>query len=135
MGSGEKQANGLRRSAYWAEGATALKAGFDLFRSAVGSVREAAKALGRNDAKTKAAAAALDEALRSAQIAEAMMAKALGYKLCYCANPPTPMLTVGHGLGRGGSPSGPVFECPKCSYNTAAPWAYTRIAPEQSAKQ
>jgi len=26
-------------------------------------------------------------------------------------------------------PPAPVYECPKCGYNTAGPYRYTRIAP------
>jgi hypothetical protein len=64
----------------WLQGATALKAGFDAFRSAVRLVRET---LGGDDkARTKAVDEALDHAEREAGIAEAEIAKALGYKLC-----------------------------------------------------
>ena len=111
----------------WTEGATALKTAFDMFRSAVGLVRDTKKAIGGEDVHAKAADKALDEAVRAAGVAEAMIAKALGYTLCYCAHPPTPMLTVGYGLNRGGSPSGPVFECPRCRYDTAAPFAFNRL--------
>jgi hypothetical protein len=38
------------------------------------------------------------------------------------------MLTVGHKLERGGSGSGPVYECPRCGSNTARPWAFNRTA-------
>jgi hypothetical protein len=56
----------------------------------------------------------------SAKIAEAEMAKALGYELRKCEFPPTPMLTIGYvtanqtpatALGK------PVFECPRCGSN------------------
>jgi hypothetical protein len=38
------------------------------------------------------------------------------------------MLTVGHHSGRVGK-WGPVFECPKCGFNTAAPNTFNRTAP------
>jgi hypothetical protein len=60
-------------------------------------------------------------------VAEAQLAKALGYQLCYCTFPPTAMLTVGQTLGR---PSYvPVYECPKCGYNTSGTTDYNRSAP------
>jgi hypothetical protein len=108
----------------WAEGVAALKGGIELIRTASGAVRCTIKRIRGNDPQADAADEQLKEALRSIEVAEVMIAKSLGFKLCFCANPPTPMLTVGYGLGRGGSPSGPVFECPTCEYNTAKPWAY-----------
>jgi hypothetical protein len=119
----------------WAEGAVALKTAFDLFRSAVGLVRDSKKAIGHDDAQAKAADEALDEALKAAGLAEALIAKALGYELCKCAYPPTAMLTVGYKAARGQAGSGPVFECPKCGYDNASPFGYTRIAPRREAKQ
>jgi hypothetical protein len=79
----------------WLHGATALKAGFDAFRSAVGLVRDTEKALGRDEASKKVINQALDHAVSTAAIAEAEIAKALGYELCKCQFPPTIMLTVG----------------------------------------
>jgi hypothetical protein len=116
----------------WLQGATALKAGFDAFRSALGLLRDTKKTLGDDDkARTKAVDEALDHAERAAGIAEAEIAKALGYELCKCEFPPTPMLTVGYKLERGQAGKGPVFECPKCGYNNAGPWSYNRIAPKR----
>jgi hypothetical protein len=63
----------------------------------------------------------------SAAIVEAQVLKALGYELCKCEVPPTPMLTVGHRIPRGQSRSEPVYECPKCGYNTAGEQTFTRI--------
>jgi hypothetical protein len=115
----------------WLQGATALKAAFDAFRSAVGLVRDTEKAISRDDAQRKVVDEALDHAVRTAAIAEAEIAKALGYELCKCEFPPTVMLTVGFKSERGQTGSGPVFECPKCGYTTAGPWAYTRIVAER----
>jgi hypothetical protein len=63
-------------------------------------------------------------------IAEAELAKAFGYELCKCDFPPTPMLTVGyfnwnHGANK--KEGDPVYECPKCGYNTAGPFNYQSI--------
>jgi hypothetical protein len=115
----------------WLQGATALKAGFDAFRSAIGLLRDTTDAIGGDTTKTKAVEEALDHATRAAGIAEAEIAKALGYELCKCEFPPTPMLTVGYHNDRAPGKTGPVFECPKCGYNTAGPWMYNRIAPER----
>jgi hypothetical protein len=48
------------------------------------------------DEKAAAIMAALATAESSARMAEAEVAKALGYELCRCQFPPTPMLTVGY---------------------------------------
>jgi hypothetical protein len=113
----------------WLQGATALKAGFDAFRSAIRLVRET---LGGDDkVRTKAVDEALDHAERAAGIAEAEIAKALGYELCKCEFPPTPMLTVGF-RGKENRGSEPIFECPKCGYISVGPWQYTRLAPVRS---
>src|SRR5258708_26355240 len=73
--------------------------------------------------------AALATAESSSRIAEAEVAKALGYELCKCQFPPTPMLTVGSIDNPEMKLRGPVFECPRCGFNTAGVWNYTRIAP------
>jgi len=116
----------------WLAGATAVKAAFDAIRSAIGGVREIRKLGDGSEQQKKVVDDALDLAERTVAVAEAEVAKALGYELCKCQFPPTIMLTVGHKSDRGGSGTGPVFECPKCGYNTASPWDYQRIAPERS---
>lgn len=74
--------------------------------------------------------AALATAESSSAIAQAEVAKALGYELCKCSYPPTIMLTVGQHNGRGQG-VGPVSECPRCGFNTAGPFMYNRTAPER----
>jgi hypothetical protein len=64
--------------------------------SAVGLVRDTEMALGADDAHKKVIVQALDHAVSTAVIAEAEIAKALGYQLCKCSFPPAMMLTVGH---------------------------------------
>ena len=83
------------------------------------------------DEKADAITAALATAESSSRIAEAEVAKALGYELCKCNYPPTIMLTVGVLDGRSKLGLGPVYECPRCGYNTAGPFSYKRIAPER----
>jgi hypothetical protein len=115
----------------WMHGAAALKAGFDAFRSAIAGLKEIRALGGGTPEQNKVVDEALDHAVRTAAIAEAEVAKALGYELCKCEFPPTIMLTVGYRNERGPSGKGPVFECPKCGYNTAGPWAFTRTAPKR----
>jgi hypothetical protein len=109
-----------------------VKTAFDTLKSAIGLVKEAKDLLPADDQREKAIAMALDSASTSAKIAEAEMAKALGYELCKCQFPPTPMLTIGHmtanqppatALGK------PVFECPRCGSNNSAPFGFQRTVP------
>lgn len=64
---------------------------------------------------------ALREAEAAAQAAEAQLATALGYELCRCEFPPTPMLLAGYRLN-----GEPVHKCPKCSHDTAYPFKWVR---------
>jgi len=116
--------------ANWVAGAAAVKSAFDTLKSAIGLLKEAKDLLPEGDQREKAITLALDSASSSAKIAEAEVAKALGYELYKCEFPPTPMLTVGELNGR--PKTGPVYECPKCGFNTAGPFTYNRIAPERS---
>jgi hypothetical protein len=114
-----------------AAGISAVKTTFDALRSAIGLVKET-KELLPNDAKTATITAALATAESSSMIAEAEIAKALGYELCKCAFPPTAMLTVGyHTRAHGHRAGDPVFECPKCGINSAGPFMYERTTPKQ----
>jgi hypothetical protein len=114
-----------------ASAAGALKSTFDALRSAMGLLKDAKDLLPPDDKREKAISQALVTAESSSKIAEAEIAKALGYELCKCAFPPTIMLTVGQHNGRD-SRIGPVHECPKCGYNTAGPFfKYDRIAPKR----
>lgn len=109
----------------------ALKPTFDALRSAVGLLKDAKDLLPAGD-KQAAISQALATAEASAKLAEAEIAKALGFELCKCNFPPTAMLTVGyHTRSQGHRPGDPVFECPKCGINTAGPWMYERTAPER----
>ena len=108
----------------------AVRSAFDALRSVIGLVKDT-KDLLPKDQKTDAITAALATAESSSRVAEAEVAKALGYELCKCNYPPTIMLTVGVLDGRSKLGLGPVYECPRCGYNTAGPFSYKRIAPER----
>ncbi len=119
----------------WAQGANAFKAIFDSLRAAVGLLRDVRASGGDNIAQQRLVDDALDKAERATKVAEAEIAKALGFELCKCQFPPTPMRTVGHIENFHINRSGPIYECPKCGYNTAGPWAYNRIAPPWKAPE
>jgi hypothetical protein len=107
----------------------AVKAAFDALRAAIGLVKDTKDLLPKEEkAKADAITAALATAESSSRIAEAEVAKALGYELCKCNYPPTIMLTVGAHTGRTAQGQGPVYECPRCGYNTAYPHAYQRLS-------
>jgi hypothetical protein len=107
---------------------SAAKIAFDAMRSAIALLKDTRDLLPK-DEKTAAITEALLTAESSSRIAEAEIANALGYELCKCTFPPTIMLTVGEHNGR--PKLGPVYECPRCGYNTAGPITYNRIAPER----
>ena len=110
-----------------AQGAQAFKTVFDIIKETIGLIRHNKN--GTPD-ENKAVEIALLEAEKASKIAEIQLAKALGYELCHCQFPPTAMLTVGRGNGRGMPHSDKqIYECPKCGFNTAGGWSYTRIAP------
>jgi len=113
-----------------ASAAGALKSTFDALRSAMGLLKDAKELLPSGDQRQAAISQALVTAESSSKIAEAEIAKALGYELCKCQFPPTPMLTVGSIDIPQMKLRGPVFECPRCGFNTAGLWSYTRIAPQ-----
>ena len=111
-----------------ASGISAVKTTFDALRTAIGLVKDTKDLLPKE--KAEAVSAALATAESSSRIAEAEVAKTLGYELCKCSFPPTIMLTVGQHNGRG-TGVGPVYECPRCGFNTAGPYMYERTAPER----
>ena len=116
-----------------ASGIATAKTAFDALRTAIGLVKDT-KDLLPKDEKTATITAALATAESSSRMAEAEIAKALGYELCKCQFPPTPMLTVGYfdrPVG-GHKASDPVYECPKCGSDNAGPFSYTRTAPEKT---
>lgn len=119
----------------WVAGAGALKTVFETLRSAIGLVRDARDLKQPDAMQTRAIEDALQTAEKAARIAEAEIAKALGYELCKCEFPPNIMLTVGYHNERGGGRKGPVYECPRCGQNTAGPWMYERTASPREKKE
>lgn len=120
----------------WQQGAGALKQAVDAFGSVLKIFRDFRNTPGTPTAlENKAVDEALQQAEVAAQVAEAQLAKALGFELCHCAFPPTAMLTVGHYRGRGETRHEvkPVHECPRCGYLSVGRLPYERIAPERSA--
>jgi hypothetical protein len=91
------------------EGFAALKSGTEGIRRLL-SLWNDIKGHG-GEAQQVAATRALETSERQLQFAETQIAKGLGYTLCMCAFPPTPMLTVGW-VERGGSRA--VHRCPRC---------------------
>jgi len=119
------------RSNHVVSGISAVKTTFDALRSAIGLVKDTKDLLPKSNT-TASITAALATAESSSRIAEAEVAKALGYELCKCQFPPTPMLTVGSIDNPAAKMRGPVFECPRCGFNTDGPWSYPRIAPPRA---
>jgi hypothetical protein len=110
----------------WAGAMMQFKNGVDMLRTTVGLVRDVRDVLPAG-VQRDAITSAIDQSASQLQLAEAQIAVGLGYELCRCAFPPTIMLTVGHLSGRGVPPrTGPVYECPKCGHDTAAPFTFTR---------
>lgn len=101
----------------WSQGATAFKSIFDGLRSAIGMLRDLRTQPEGSSREGELIDAALDKATKATAIAKAEVAQALGYQLCKCEFPPTPMLTVGN-TGKG-NVSAPVYECT----HTLGAWA------------
>jgi hypothetical protein len=95
------------------DGLAIFKSGMEATRLAFGLMREAKAALGTEG--QAAAEQAIELSEKQMSLAEAQIAKGLGYAMCHCQFPPTPMLTVGYlpsssfrDLGR------QIYECPIC---------------------
>jgi hypothetical protein len=106
------------------EGIALFKSGMEGIRSALGMWRDIRGAL-PDGAKRDEVTRALEQSERQLQFAEAQIAKGLGFTLCHCDNPPTPMLTVGwieRGMNRAA-----VHRCPKCGItdNGGSAWTTT----------
>jgi len=89
--------------AAWSQTSNAINTALDTFRSAVDLVRSL-RSKTATPQEADAIESALSEAEKAAKIAEAQVAKALGYEFCRCAFPPTAMLTVGTWNVRGAGP-------------------------------
>jgi hypothetical protein len=93
------------------EGLALFKSGMDGLRAAIGVARDIRGAIPegqRNEINR-----ALEQSERQLQIAEAQIAMGLGYTLCECEFPPTPMLTVGW-IERGKEQAGPPMPAMRC---------------------
>jgi hypothetical protein len=114
-----------------AAGISAVKTTFDTLRSVIGLLKDS-KDLLPKDEKTAAITVALETAESSSKIAEAEIAKALGYELCLAHFPPVVMLAIGFHTANADAFSRigkPVFECPECRFNSAGPYSFQRIRP------
>ena len=88
-----------------------LGRGFHLLRQALGAAKDA-KDLIENPTQREAVETTLVEAERQIQIAEAQMAKSLGFLLCQCQWPPPICLQVGYVVDN--YQNVPQLKCPKC---------------------
>jgi hypothetical protein len=103
-----------------------IKLTIDTIRSAIGMVRDVGVLSGGTAEQKQKIDKALTTAASSAAMAEVQILKALGYELCKCQVPPTPMLTVGWRIPPGSESVETVYECPKCGFNTAGGFTFTR---------
>jgi hypothetical protein len=85
-----------------------IKYPFDLIRSALGALKDVRDTM-PDDTKRQAVTQILEQTERASLIAEARIAKALGYQLCQCTFPPQIMRYVGEWR-----PGQDRFECPAC---------------------
>jgi hypothetical protein len=113
-------------------GINALHTAVQAIRSAIGIIADIRSAGGKaNKQQEEAIDTAITLANQNAAIAEAQLALSFGYELCKCEFPPTPMRTVGRHIkatAHGKKEGDPVYECPKCGYNTAGRDDYERLA-------
>ena len=106
------------------EGLALFKTGMEGLRSAFQFAKEIKGSL--PDDKADEVGKALERSEQQFAHAEAQIAKGLGYELCHCHVPPTPMLTVGW---KTRPPTGPVHRCPKCGItdNAGMGWSPTEV--------
>jgi hypothetical protein len=107
-----------------------VKSGFDILRGAIGLFKDVQSTLPASPQK-EAIEVSLAEADQQVRIAEAQIAKGLGYKLCQCAFPPTIMLSVGYQIARNSGAKTSIFECAICKTNDASAGAWTRNSGEK----
>ncbi|MEY9164669.1 hypothetical protein ABIE78_002788 [Sinorhizobium fredii] len=101
--------------------AGAAEMAFDAVRGLLGIFKDAKDLLPED--KREAAALAIESSTKQLAVAEAEVARVMGYELCHCAFPPTIMLAVGYQSSTGRR----IYECSKCEYNTAGPNQFTRL--------
>jgi hypothetical protein len=111
------------------EGIALFKSGMEGIRSAFGIWKDIRGALPEGS-KRDEVTRALEQSERQLQIAEAQIAKGLGYSLCQCEFPPTPMLTVGW-INFRGTPANAgraVHRCPRCGITDNGGWGWAPTA-------
>ena len=91
---------------------TPLAQAFQLFRDAIALVKDG-KALLSDRGQRETLESTLEEAERASRLAEAQIAKALGYHLCRCTFPPQIMLSIGYRQDDEGYPA-EYFQCLNC---------------------
>jgi hypothetical protein len=108
-----------------------LKEGFDAVRAAVGLARDVKQLTQASKKESEAIDEAIGQAETSIKVAEAKLAQALGYELCRCAFPPTPMLKIGYYHERGSDQKIlNVYECPRCKSTNAGGNMFQRTVGE-----
>jgi hypothetical protein len=125
-----------------AAGMAAAKTGFETLRTAIGLAKDAQGLLPAGE-KKEAFNRTLQEADAQVRLGEAQIAQALGYELCRCAFPPTPMLKVGYRVASpqqqialqtklkpGQASPLDVHECPRCGQKDNRGQKFHRMAPE-----
>jgi hypothetical protein len=105
------------------EGIALFKSGMEGIRTALGIWRDIRGAI-PDASQREEVTRALEESEQQLRIAEAQIAKGLGYTLCECEFPPTPMLTVGW-IERPAESARAVHRCPKCGITDNAGWGWT----------
>ncbi len=93
---------------------TSVKVAFDYLRSAISLVKDVNNAL-PDSAETKTLSKVLENADRASILAEAEVAKSLGYHLCQCSFPPQIMLSIGQRAVKSSGHIKEFFQCPKCN--------------------
>lgn len=95
-----------------------IKLGLTLFSEALGLVKKAKDVLPESKDK-EAIEKSLEEADQAVHVAEAQIAKALGYNLCKCTFPPQIMLS--NGYKESNYTHEEEFICPKCKKSSISP--------------
>jgi len=91
----------------------AVKIGLSLFRDAIELAKDVKSTLPDGE-KKRAIEEGLDKAELSSKIAEAQVARALGYSLCKCTFPPQIMLS--QGMRPTAYLEAECVKCPKCGF-------------------
>ncbi|NIY75150.1 hypothetical protein HED22_05790 [Thalassospira sp. HF15] len=104
----------------------AIKAAFDSVRSILAIIKETKDVL-PDASKKEALDLTIEQSKSQLLIAESQIAQSLGYPLCRCQFPPTPMLKVGYRTPYGTREPKDVHECPKCKQTDAGNNTFSRM--------